>query len=82
MVAPFSAQRGSYLYPSYRKTSLKLRLPEGHEPRRISFEHEPGPRSILLFKIVAMEAYEANAPRRERQRQFCERAGKLGALVN
>jgi hypothetical protein len=39
------------------------------------FDHDPGPQSIILLKIIAMETYSANLPRLARRRQFCKRLG-------
>jgi hypothetical protein len=53
-------------------------LPRRHrdptgEPRKVSIQHLPSPRSTILFKIVAMETYSGNTPRLNRRRQFFSR---------
>jgi len=37
------------------------------------FAYNPGPTSVILLKIMAMENYSANVGRITRQRQFCSR---------
>jgi hypothetical protein len=51
----------------------RLHRDQTGEPRKIPIQHNPGPRSPILFKIVAMETYSGNAPRLNRRRQFASR---------
>jgi len=41
--------------------------------RKMPFTYSPGPISIILLKIRAIESYSANADRLTRQRQFYTR---------
>jgi hypothetical protein len=63
------------LAPALEATVFETPAPVDDKParRRISFDYNPGPTSVILLKIMAMERYSANADRLTRQRQFCSR---------
>jgi hypothetical protein len=56
--------------------TASLRIVRQERPsvgKRMPFTYSPGPISIILLKIKAMENYSGNADRLTRQREFCTR---------
>lgn len=77
IVAPSYPRQPALIAPAPATVilSLKLRREKKRDPRQMPFDHDPGPQSIILLKIIAMETYSANLPRLARRRQFCKRLG-------
>ena len=54
---------------------IPLNMPPGDPvgARHVVVEHRPGKPSIILLKIMAMEAHSGNVERLDRRRQFAKR---------
>jgi hypothetical protein len=75
VVAPFDC-RNPFAPTLDVRSIFKISSPAGDKPargRRMPFEYNPGPASVILLKIMAMEHYSANVSRLARQRKFCSR---------
>lgn len=59
---------------SVQALARPLRLdPKPFKGQKMTFAYCPGPASVILLKIKAIENYSANAGRLTRQREFCSR---------
>ena len=79
VVAPVKPRRLTLTPPNPAHITISFRRyrPEIDPPPKQAFEQPRGPRSVILFKIIAMEKSPANAPRLTRRSQFVKRLGPL-----